>query len=177
MENSLYITLKIKPKTAKDFRLFCRKMGKQQSETLQLMLDFFKNNKISPTEELGPNFITLEKRIKVRINAVVAILRDIEKTQTKPSHAMLQLLFSENSVKKKELLLEKTQQESVKDHIQQAITTYQSTESELRKKLYEKTHDLKFIINNVSIVKNSFGKIHLRLNLSRDEYEHLKSKL
>lgn len=60
------------------------------------MLDFFKNNGLSPLEELEPNFLTLEKRIKMRINAVVAVLRDIEKTQTEPSHAMLQLLFQES---------------------------------------------------------------------------------
>ena len=178
MQNEPYITLKIKSQTAGEFRIFCRKLGKQQSDSLQLMLDFFKNNRLSPSEELGPNFITLEKGLKVRINAVVAILKNIEKTQTKPSHAMLQLLFGENSVKKKELLLEKTQQEPAKnDHLQQEIVAYQNMESELRKKLYERTHDLKSVLDKVAVVRNNFGRIHLRLNLSREEYEQLKSKL
>jgi hypothetical protein len=41
----------------------------------------------------------------------MAVLIDIEKTQIKPSHAMLQLLFSENSIKKKELVPEKNRPE------------------------------------------------------------------
>ncbi len=178
MDNKLYITLKIKPRTAREFRIYCRQLGKQQSETLQLMLDFFKYNGFSPLEDLGPNIISLEKKIKARINAAVAILKDIEKTQTKPTHSMLQVLFRENPVKKPELLLEKTQQEtSAELNIQQEIAAFRTAENELRKKLSARTQDLKSILDRVTVVRSSFGKAHLRLNLSREEFEELKSTL
>ncbi|MGJ8551058.1 BfmA/BtgA family mobilization protein [Winogradskyella wichelsiae] len=53
------------------------------------MLDFFETNGISPNETLGPNIKTLESQIKKRINAVIAIINDIEKNHDKPTTAML----------------------------------------------------------------------------------------
>ena len=176
MDNKLYITLKIKPKTAGEFRIYCRQLGRQQSETLQLMLDFFKNYRISPLEDMGPNLISLEKKIKRRINAAVAIIKDIEKTQTKPTHSMLQVLFTENPVKHQELQLEiNPPGPSVEINFQQEIAAFRTAEDELRKKLSARTQELKLILDKVSIVRNNFGKTHLRLNLSREEFEQLRS--
>ena len=69
-------------------------------------MDFFDQNKISPSESLGPNMKSLENNLKSRINALIAIIRDIEKNQTKPTVAMLQALFEEAEPKKKPLILE-----------------------------------------------------------------------
>ena len=73
---------------------------------LQIMLDFFEANRFTLFESLGSNLSTLEKGMKARINTVVAILKDIEKTQTKPTHEMIQLLFTEKP-SRKEILVEK----------------------------------------------------------------------
>jgi len=100
-------TLKIKASVAKKFRSYCKEMSDSQSMTLLLMIKFFENNSISPHEELGPNMIYLEKNIKSRINALIAIIRDIEKNQTKPTTAMLQALLEQEEPKKKPLLVEK----------------------------------------------------------------------
>ena len=74
---------------------------------LLLMLEFFEDNGISPTETIGPKMQTLEHVIKKRINGVIAILKDIEKNQTKPTVAMMETLFKEAEPKKKPLILEK----------------------------------------------------------------------
>jgi hypothetical protein len=50
---------------------------------------------------------TLESEIKKRINAVIAIIKDIEKQHDKPTTAMLQSLFMEFEPKQKRLILEK----------------------------------------------------------------------
>ena len=71
------------------------------------MLEFFEASGLSPEERLGPNIKTLESLLKKRINAVIAIVRDIEKNQTKPTLAMMQSLFEGVELNKKELLLEK----------------------------------------------------------------------
>lgn len=71
------------------------------------MLDFFLYNEISPKEKLGPTGRTIEASIKKRINAVIAILRDVEKSQTKPTAAMLASLFQTEEAPKKPLILEK----------------------------------------------------------------------
>lgn len=178
MKSEPYITLKIKPKTAAEFRKFSRSLGRKQSEVLQLMLDFFNNNGISPLEELGPNLFSLEKRIKLRINAVVAILRDIEKTQIKPTHAMLQLLFQESSTKKKELVLEKqSPPTSLEDSNQMELLKVQRQVMKTREELHKKGRILNFLIEKVVVTRNSFGQPYLRLNMSKADFEKLKLDL
>jgi len=100
-------TLKIKASVAKKFRSYCKGISKSQSMALLLMLDFFENNGISPEESIGPHIQTLEILIKKRISAVIAIMKDIEKNQTKPTNAMLQALLEQEVPKKKPLLVEK----------------------------------------------------------------------
>lgn len=106
-EKERFEKLGIKVSVAIKFRKFCKKMSKSQSMTLLMMLDFFEDNGISPNETLGPNMKTLESEIKKRINAVIAIIKDIEKHHDKPTTAMLQSIFMEFEPKKKKLILEK----------------------------------------------------------------------
>jgi hypothetical protein len=106
-ENEQFETLKIKASVALKFRRFCRTMSRSQSMTLLLMLEFFQVNGISPMDSLGPNLMASEVRILKRINAVIAIMRDMEKTQTKPTAAMILSLFEETAPKEKSLILEK----------------------------------------------------------------------
>jgi hypothetical protein len=59
---------------------------------------------------------TLEHRIssliKKRMNGMIAIMKDIEKNQTKPTTAMLQSLFEQAEPPKKKLILEKNRLEN-----------------------------------------------------------------
>lgn len=111
LKNERFEKLGIKTPVAIQFREFCKKMSKSQSMTLMLMLDFFEENGISPSESLGPRMETLETRmsllIKKRMNGMIAILKDIEKSQTKPTAAMLYSLFEQSEPTKKPLLIEK----------------------------------------------------------------------
>ena len=100
-------TLKIKASVAKKFRSYCKEMSESQSMTLLLMIEFFERNAVSPYEIIGPHVQTLEALIKKRISAVIAIIKDIEKNQTKPTTAMLQALLEQEEPKKKPLLVEK----------------------------------------------------------------------
>ncbi len=106
-KNEKFETLKIKSSIAKKFRRFSRSISKSQSMALLSMIEFFEMNGISPNEVIGPKMKTLESLIKKRINGVIAILKDIEKSQTKPTVAMMQSLFEEAEPKKKSLILEK----------------------------------------------------------------------
>jgi len=106
-KNEKFETFKIKSSVAKKFRRYCRAISKSQSMTLLLMLEFFEHNKISPKESMGPNIKTLESLIKRRNNAVIAIMKNIEKDQTKPAIAILQSLLEGEKPEKKPLILEK----------------------------------------------------------------------
>jgi hypothetical protein len=102
-----FIGIRFKKETAKRFQEFSRTHFKSHTEALETMLDFFFYNEISPKEKLGPTGRTIEASIKKRINAVIAIMRDMEKSQTKPTVAMLESLFQTEEPKKKPLILEK----------------------------------------------------------------------
>ena len=105
LQKERFEKLGIKTSVAIRFREFCKKMSRSQSMTLMLMLDFFEENGISPSESMGPRMETL--LIKKRMNGMIAILKDIEKSQTKPTAAMLYSLFEQSVPEKKPLLVEK----------------------------------------------------------------------
>jgi len=101
-----FSAVSLKRSVAVRFRIFSKKIAPSHSETLSVMMDFFENNSLSPHDDVGPNMIHLEKNLKSRINGLIAIIRDIEKNQTKPTVAMLHLLFEQAEPKKKPLILE-----------------------------------------------------------------------
>ena len=102
-----FITIRFKRETAKRFQSFSKANFKTHTEAMATVLDFFLYNEISPKERFGPTGKFMEANIKKRINAVIAIIRDMEKTQTKPTVAMMQTLFEADEPKKKPLILEK----------------------------------------------------------------------
>jgi hypothetical protein len=106
-EKERFESISIKSSVAQKFKRYCSAISKSKSMTLLAMLEFFEDSGLSPEERLGPNIKTLESLLKKRINAVIAIVRDIEKNQTKPTVAMIQSLFEGVEPDKKELLLEK----------------------------------------------------------------------
>ena len=114
-EMDSFITIRFKRKTAKRFQEFSKKHFKTHTEAMENILDFFLYNEISPKEKLGPTGRTIEAKLLKRINAVIAIMRDVEKTQTKPTVAMLQSLFVMDEPKKKPLILEKKYAEEKKE--------------------------------------------------------------
>lgn len=99
--------IRFKQKTAERFQEFSRLYFKTHSEALASMLDFFLYNEISPKEKFGPTGRTLEKALKQRMNAIIAIIKDIEKNQTKPTAAILNALLEQPEPPKKPLMLEK----------------------------------------------------------------------
>lgn len=112
LEKEKFETLKIKRSVAIEFRKFSKMLSKSQSMTLRLMMDFFNENGLSPVENVGPRMETLENRISIlikkRMSGMIAIMKNIEKTQTLPTVAMLQTLFEiSEPVEKKPLILEK----------------------------------------------------------------------
>ncbi|WP_194549981.1 BfmA/BtgA family mobilization protein [Zobellia nedashkovskayae] len=102
-----FIGIRFKKETAKRFQTFSRTYFKSHTEAMSTMLDFFFYNKISPKEKLGPAGRTVEAKLLKRINAVIDIMIDIEKTQTKPTAAMIQSLFETEEPRKKPMMVEK----------------------------------------------------------------------
>lgn len=167
-EKESFRTIQIKGSVAQKFSKYCQEIGKSQSVTLLLMLDFFYSNNISPTENLGPSMQTLESSIKKRINAVIAIIRDIERNQTIPIKGMLEALFAE--------LPEQSTKKAV-NSFQEALGNLNAGSSSITSPPPETNHeDIRKLLRKAEIVQPSFGKAYCKLNLSPEEMENLKSK-
>ena len=92
-QNERFVTLRLKESVVKDFRKFCRKEGASQSVTLSRMLEYFEHNHIRPGDQVPDHFKKVERNLLQRLNTVIGIIKDIEKTQTRPSFGMMATLF------------------------------------------------------------------------------------
>jgi len=139
---------------------------------MEEMLNFFDWNDLSPNDNLGVK----NERTNKRINAVIAILKNIEKHQTKPTTIMLQKLFEEVSNEEKE--------EEEFNFETPNLTTENEELTYYRKAYYTKQenynalkYDIEGIIKKTTYIKSSFGKGHFRLDITKGEFENLKLKL
>ncbi|WP_142783754.1 BfmA/BtgA family mobilization protein [Changchengzhania lutea] len=178
-----FSNIRFKKKTVQRFQEFSRRFFKTHTEALETMLDFFFYNEISPKETLGPNARTLETNIKKRINALIAIIKDIEKHQTQPTTAMLQLLFEQDTVKDKKPRLVAV---NPKDKLFKEDSFATSLEAiELKKQKNSLKRDLEetkqqfedILFSKIQVIKPSFGKPKLQLNMSIEELEALKENI
>ena len=125
--------IRFKKGTAKRFQQFSRTHFKSHTEAMATMLDFFFYNEISPRERLGPTGRTMEANLKKRINAVIAIMKEIEKTQTIPTVAMLYTLFEQTEQPKKPMFVEKNRVEKKEVRFREKIISNQNTEEQWKK--------------------------------------------
>ncbi len=168
--------------TVDRFRSFSKIYGKTHSETLEGMLDFFEKYRLSPFQDFGATMHGMEANIKKRINGMIAILKDIEKSQTRPTEAMLQLLFEQTAPKEKqpELLLEETtdvEEEETVFGSPGAIRLREEKNSLERdlEKIRERFKDI--LLTKVKIIRPAFGKEKLHLEMTVAEYRELKEQL
>jgi len=107
-------TIRLHKRTIKRFKGFSRKITKSYSKTLEVILHFFEWHGISPESKFPKRINEDGQKTRKRINALIAILRDIEKTQTLPTNSMLLSLFGEQVKQEKPRLIEKKKKEKEK---------------------------------------------------------------
>ena len=172
-----FSAISIKSNIAERFRKFSKKVGRSHSETIQTMINFFEWNEISPNDSMGPNMISLENRLKKRINALVAIIKNIEKNQTKPTNAMLELLFQENKNETQftddKLMFE--QHDLISEN--EELEYYRNQYEDIRVQYHKVKNHLENILDKVSYVKGNFGSGYLKLQMSQQDFENLKKSL
>lgn len=174
MENQEKTTIKIDPATAAQFKSLAQKWRINHSNTLQLMLDFFMRNGISPSEDLRPNMKSLETQLSQQIEALKAILLNIETTKIRPIHAMLELLFQSNS-NKKGILQERKELRAAEPSTTKpplrARDTYRDP------KHHHSLRTLQKLMRHAQATKAHPDKVHLRITLSEAEFQQLQTYL
>lgn len=169
-------SLSIKSSVAKKFRKYCKTISKSQSMTLRHMVDFFELNGVSPQDNLGTTITSLKRQITQRTNAVIAIIKNIEKIHHQPTTAILQSLFEETAHLEKE--------EEVFDFESPKLST-ENEELDYFKKAYRQSQEANqqriqaatVLFKKLVFVRNSFGTGHYRLNMTKEDMAIIKLKL
>ncbi len=174
-ENESFKNLSIKASVVKKFRKFCKRFSKSQSMTLLAMLDFFEINEVSPNERLGETVSSLKHQMQKRFNAVIAIIRDIEKSQTKPTTAMLQQLFEQASTDVDEEEFDFGTPELISEN--EELTYYRDNYFKIQEQFNTIHNHLEEVMDKVKYVKGNFGNGYFKLEITKEEYENLKQKL
>lgn len=194
-----YTNMSIKRVTMQHFAEFCKELKQTRSEVLQAMIYFFEGYKISPYDTLDSHLERVENTFKKRFNALISIIKDMEKTKMNPTHEMLQLLFQEatrqleskpelklekgvdatvQSHQKKELLLEKDRPE-VNTSFElkpDQLAYYQDQYFQEQKRVGELTRMLKKIFAASSYVDPTFGSGYVKMSMEKNEFERMKMK-
>ncbi len=174
-----FFTIRFRRNTAQRFKKFSKRFAKSYSEGIDLMMDFFEWHGFRPNQRFEKSLMQEILKNRKRTEANIAILRDIEKTQTKPLSIQMDLLF-EGQPKQRETpkLVEKKfansqgRQKKFKDKPVPKVK-YQRTKTELK----EVKEEFLYVMEKVLPVKNSFGKDYLKMEISLSEFNRILANL
>ncbi|MEP5442613.1 BfmA/BtgA family mobilization protein, partial [Ekhidna sp.] len=153
------------------------------TQTLIAILDFFEIHQLSPLDSIDGSLSAVEIRIKRRISNAIAIIKDIEKSQTLPTVAMLQSLFQQQFEPEQEEsdfeddydFIEKKFENGKEEEEWMEETTIPKIRYErLEDKMEVLKTDFSYVLEKVKEVKSNFGKDYLKLDLTLEEIEKYK---
>ncbi|MGW9685813.1 BfmA/BtgA family mobilization protein [Flagellimonas sp. 2504JD1-5] len=177
-----YSTINLRTEVAKRFRRFSKKVAPSHSEALKKIMDFFEWNGLNPSDEsvnkildeIRKNRKRTEVAIK-RTESSIAIIRNIEITQTRPSNAILALLLGEAPQKKRIAKAEprpKSVPPQEKEQIEVMVPKRRLERVEW--KLQSLREEFSYVMENVRKVKSTFGKDYLKIEITEGEWERFK---
>ena len=170
-----FSAISIKYHVAVRFRSFSKKISKSHTNTLMVIMDFFEWHGFSPADRFERSIIQEVVKNRKRTEASIAIIRDIEKSQTKPTNAMLQSLFVEKLEQDEPVLVERIFAEGQNEEPEPEQTSVPRIRYErLEDKMKSVKKDFEYVLKNVKTVKGSFGKTYLKLELTAEEIERFK---
>ena len=171
-----YSTVNLRLSVAKRFRAFSKEIAKSHSEAISIMIDFFEWHGFSPSKrfsksiahEILKNRERTETSIK-RIEAAIAIIRNIEVNQTKPNNAMLLSLFGECLKQEEPMKVERKFMNISTEEKQIEATVPETQYERLEDKMNSVKKDFSYVLDHVKPVKSTFGKDYFRLELTEEE--------
>jgi len=186
-EKEAFRTVCIKISILAKFKGFSKRQGKSHSMTLLAMVEFFEHSGTSPDERMHASIASLKYLIKHRFNAMVAIMRSIEKEQTLPTVSMIQALFEQelesdgeewdNDFDFIEQQLTETRKPSEPESFEGEVTVPKIRYDRLVEQMEELKEDFAYVLDHVSVFQNRFGKDHLKLDLNPEALEKYRTKL
>jgi len=178
-----FYTIRFKRNTAQRFKRFSKKIATSYSESMDMIINFFEWHGFLPSDKFEKSVGKEVLKNRKRTEAAIAIIRDIEKSQTKPTTAMLELLFEKSPQKKRgqaPLLMGGQSNNPERDMFFKKVEEAIEIEKEftnLKRDLRQKRTEFIALVSKVHLVKSGFGKQRLQLDMSPEDFEKLKIKL
>ena len=171
-----FTAIRLKKKVIEKFKGYSKRTSPSYSETLGFMIAFFEDTGLSPYDTMNNPILSCTISLNKRTDAVVAILRSIEKTQLIPTREMLESLFEEEE-KEEPVYIERTQKEieASKTKTEKLLGYYSKEFDKSTKELYVVKNEFSYLLSNLSYIKSAFGKGYYRLNISKEKIEDIKS--
>jgi len=150
---------------------------------MDMIINFFEWHGFLPSDKFEKSVGKEVLKNRKRTEAAIAIIRDIEKSQTKPTTAMLELLFEKSPQKKRgqaPLLMGGQSNNPERDMFFKKVEEAIEIEKEftnLKRDLRQKRTEFIALVSKVHLVKSGFGKQRLQLDMSPEDFEKLKIKL
>lgn len=137
-------------------------------------MDFFEWHGITPSSRFPKRVDEDGEKTRKRINALIAIVRDIEKTQTLPTNIMLLSLFGEKAKQERPMRVERKKKEE-KTKKEETISKYWY--DKLKQKRKEEREEVLEFLLKVERVKPRFGNPYWKIETDANELAHLKNKM
>ena len=171
-------TIRLRRKTLEEFKMYSKKTSPNYSETLEFMIAFFKDTGLSPYDTISNPFLASMIVINRRFDYIIALLKNIEKTQLIPTREMLESLFQGVEKERQPLYIERTKEEieSSKTATEKLMDQYANQYEETRDQLLETRKYMIHLLDNITYVKSTFGKDFYRLDISKEKIEEIKTK-
>ncbi|UII76251.1 hypothetical protein LV716_00180 [Flagellimonas sp. HMM57] len=175
-------TVRIKKKTLLRFKSFSRKVSNSYSKTLDMVMDFFEWHGFLPSDRFGKSMVDEIIKNRKRTNATIAIIKDIEKSQTLPTVAMLQSLFEQQAEQENDsdfeddfdFIEKKFENGHEEEEWTEETTVPRIRYDRLEDRMDSLKKDFSYVLEHVKIVKNSFRKDYLKLELPIQAIEKYK---
>ena len=170
-------TIRLRRKTLEEFKKYSVKTSPNYSETLEYMIAFFKDTGISPYDTIRNPLLASTIAIHRRLDYIISLLKDIERTQLIPTREMLESLFQGVEEEKKQpLYIERTKEEieASKTASDKLIDQYQDLYEESREQLAESRNDMIQLLDGLTYVRSTFGKDYYRLDIPKEKIEKIK---
>nr|MDC6367781.1 hypothetical protein [Muricauda sp. AC10] len=102
------------------------------------------------------------------------IIRDIEITQTRPTNAILEALLEQKVKHEKPM---KVEHKTIKEQPEIQITVPKIRYERLTDKMEMLKRESQYVVDNIVLIKPSFGKPYLKLEITEGELENYKRTL
>lgn len=176
-----YYTIRFNRSTAKRFKVFSKKVSKSYSETMELIINFFEWHGFTPSDRFGKSLLQEIIKNRKRTDASIAIIKNIEKDQTRPTNAMLLSLFEENALQEEtetpELIEKKFADTTPPEQTVVETVVPKIRYDRLKSQLDGMKQEFNHVLDKVKVVRSNFGKDYLKLELTEEELIKIKRNL